>query len=417
MKITDIVFKSYEEVQEMPRFDLSIPPKKAKWYLQLLAWTLSFAEPIICKNKVTKTNMKDLKGGYILLCNHNSFVDFKVATKAIFPKRANYIVAIDGFIGRENIMRNVGCIGTRKFVSDSSIYRQIKYSLETLGIVCEIYPEARYSLTGTSAILPDSLGKMVKKLGYPVVSLISHGHHLRQPVWNLEPRKVKTKSDLTQILTSEDLEKLSVKEINQIIKDSFTYDDYKYQLEEKISIEKKNRAENLHKILYMCPHCEEEFTMRSHDHVLECSSCNETYEMNEFGQLENLKGDSKFTHIPDWFEWQREQVKKQIIDNKYNVELEVDIDSLPNSDGYYRLGKGILKHNKDGFTLTSKEFSINKSVKSIYGVHLEYDYFGRGDGLSFSTFKDTYYLYPTDQTYAVTKFHFAVEELYKLQKK
>ena len=47
---------------------------------------------------------------------------------------------------------------------------------------------------------------------------------------------------------------------------------------------------------------------------------------------------------------------------------------------------------------------------------MEYDYFGKGNGISFSTAIDTYYLFPVDQTYSVTKFHFAVEELYKIEK-
>ncbi|HOO44568.1 MAG TPA: hypothetical protein PKU69_05795, partial [Bacillota bacterium] len=57
---------------------------------------------------------------------------------------------------------------------------------------------------------------------------------------------------------------------------------------------------------------------------------------------------------------------------------------------------------------------VKKQVTENYSLHVEYDYFGRGDGISFSTAKDTYYIYPVDQSYSVTKFHFAVEELYKL---
>ena len=96
MKISDIVEKSYEEVKTFPRFDLEKAPMKAKWYLQVVAWILSFPETFQVKAKIKKTRMKGLKGPYILLCNHNSFLDFKVATRAIFPRRANYIVAVDG---------------------------------------------------------------------------------------------------------------------------------------------------------------------------------------------------------------------------------------------------------------------------------------------------------------------------------
>ena len=52
MKISDVVHKSYNEVKEMPRFDLEKPPSKAKWYLQLLAWFLSFPETFQVKSIV-----------------------------------------------------------------------------------------------------------------------------------------------------------------------------------------------------------------------------------------------------------------------------------------------------------------------------------------------------------------------------
>jgi 1-acyl-sn-glycerol-3-phosphate acyltransferase len=130
MKISDIVYKTYKEVEEMDRFDLKSMPKKAKWYLQVVAWLMSIPETFIRRVKIVKVNMRKVKGPYILLCNHNSFFDFKVATRALFPRRANYVVAIDGFINREGLLRNVGCLGKRKFVSDPAIIKQLKHTLE-----------------------------------------------------------------------------------------------------------------------------------------------------------------------------------------------------------------------------------------------------------------------------------------------
>jgi len=414
MKMTDIVYKSVEEVKAMPRFDLKAMPVKPKWYLQLLAWVLALPETFKVKSKIRKHNMKGLKGPYIMLCSHNSFLDFKVATRAAFPHRSTYIVAVDGFINREAIMRNVGCFMKRKFVSDIALIKQIKYSLETNKTICQIYPEARYSLVGTTSPLPDSLGKLVKLLKYPVVTMIGHGHHLRQPFWNLKARKIKTSADMTQIITQEEITNLSIQEINSRIREAFQYDEYAYQLKEDIKITEPFRAENLHKPLYKCPHCKTEFQMTSKGHKIWCRHCKEEYEMDELGQLHNLKGKTLFTHIPDWFEWQREQVKQEIMQGNYNVELEVNIDMLPNSTGFYRIGKGTLIHNSEGYQLIAENLHIIKPVISNFGVHIEYDYFGRGDGISFSTNDDTYYMYPIDQTYSVTKFHLATEELYKL---
>ena len=415
MKITDIVYKSYEEVREMPRFDLKSMPKRPKWYLQVLAWLLAFPETFKVKPKIRKHNMDKLKGPFIMLCNHNSFLDFKIATRAVFPKRSTYIVAVDGFINRENIMRNVGCFAKRKFVSDGSIVKQIQHSILNNKVICQIYPEARYSLVGTNSMLPDALSKLIKRTGFPVVTLISHGHHLYQPFWNLRKRKVKTSTDMTYILSSADIKNKTIPEITSIINEAFSYDDYRYQVDNDLHITESFRAEGLHKPLFMCPHCEKQHQMDSKDNLLMCLNCGTTYEMDTLGRLTNINGDTIFSHIPDWFEWQREMVKREIMNNQYEVSLEVDIDMLPNSTGYYRVGSGVLTHNKEGFVLKGEGFEVKKSVQSSFGVHIEYDYFGRGDGISFSTKDDTFYIYPKEQDYSITKFHFAVEELFKLK--
>merc|ERR1711879_854819 len=120
--------------------------------------------------------------------------------------------------------------------------------------------------------------------------------------------------------------------------------------------------------------------MKSIGSTLYCSHCHETYEMSESGQLSNVKGNTLFSHIPDWYEWERSEVRKEIEQGKYQIEIDVDIDMLPNSTGFYRIGKGVLKHNESGFTLIHDEIEVNKPVKSSFGVHIEYDYFGRGDG-------------------------------------
>ena len=141
-------------MQNFKRFDRKKPPVRTKWYLRPITYLLS--APDVKKHKaiITKTNTEGLKPPYLLLCNHNAFLDFKVATKAIYPTRANYVVAIDGFIGREKLLRDVGCICKRKFTNDVTLIRQLKRVAEN-GDVAVIYPEARYSLCGTTAVQPE----------------------------------------------------------------------------------------------------------------------------------------------------------------------------------------------------------------------------------------------------------------------
>ncbi len=421
MRISDVVTSTLSDINRMPRFDLTSPPIKPKWYLQIVTWLLSFPEVLVVRPVIRRHGMEGLKGPYILLCNHNSFLDFKVAVRALFPRRATFIVAIDGFINRESLMRNVGCFGKRKFASDPRILRQIKHSLEENRVICEIYPEARYSLVGTSSELPDSLGKMIKLLEFPVVTLISHGHHLRQPVWNLKKRKLRTSSDITWLLDRETIRRSSMEEINVRLKEAFSYDDYRYQLENGIIIDEPFRAENLHKPLYQCPRCGKEFEMQSRGARLWCGSCGSSWEMDELGRLAGEDGNTRFPHIPDWFEWQREQVRREMEEGRYKLDLEVEVDMLPNSSGFYRLGRGRVTHGPEGFHLTGdfagERLDVKIPVSLSFGVHIEYDYFGKGDCFSFSTKEDTYYLFPVEKPFCVTKLHFAAEELYHYSRK
>lgn len=407
-------------MDQIKRFDMDKKPMKEKFFLTPLAYLLSFPDVWKRKLKVNKVNMDGLKGPYILLCTHHAFIDFKVTTAAIFPRRANYVVAIDGFIKREWLLRNVGAICKRKFTNDLKLFKQIKYGLEKLKYIVAIYPEARYSLIGTTAILPDSLAKMCKVLNHPVVVLNMHGNYLSQPVWNLKQRKVNLAADMTQIVTKEEVKALSVDEINQRIHQAFAYDEYRWQRENQIKITEPYRAENLHKVLYQCPSCLTEHQMTSKGNQLSCGSCHKSYVMDELGVLSATEGETEFSHIPDWYEFERAQVRSEIESGNYYFEDEVLIESLPNAKGYIPLGKGKLIHDVNGFRLTGDELGkpleLIKEPLSLYSLHIEYDYFKKGDCIDLSTLDDTYYIYPVNKQNVVTKLHFAVEELYKIKK-
>ncbi len=407
-------------MDQIKRFDMDKRPVKEKFYLTPLAYLLSFPDVWKRKLKINKVNMDNIPTPYLLLCTHHAFIDFKVTTASIYPKRANYIVAIDGFIKREKLLRNVGAICKRKFTNDTKLFRQIKYSLENLKNIVAVYPEARYSLIGTTAILPDSLAKMCKVLKHPVVVLNMHGNYLTQPVWNLKMRKVPLAADMTQIITKEEILTLSVDEINKRIHDAFQYDEYKWQKDNQIKITEKYRAEKIHKVLYQCPSCLTEHEMDSKGHTITCNHCKKTYDMDEYGELHAVSGKTEFSHIPDWYEFEREQVRKEILAGKYYFEDEVMIESLPNAKGYIPLGKGKLIHNENGFILTGDELGkpleLVKEPLSLYSLHIEYDYMGKGDCIDLSTLDDTYYIYPINKKNVVTKLHFAVEELYKIKK-
>ena len=405
------------------RFDMRKKPKKQR--LMWIIWALSFPDIKKHKAKIEKVNIDGLKPPYVLLCNHNSFLDFKVVTAAVYPNRSNNVVAIDGFtmrlfgrfISREWLMRRVGCICKRKFTNDIQMVYHLKHVIDS-GSIMVIYPEAQYSLCGTNAVLPESLGKMCKMFRVPVVTLITHGHHVNSPFWNTVNRGVApTEATMTQLLTAEELKTASVEEINERINEAFEYDDYAWQKQGGIKVTYEKRAEGLHKVLYQCSACGTEYRMSSSGIKLHCDACGKTWTMGELGELSADEGITEFSHIPDWYRWERENVRAEIEAGTYGFSCEAEFKSLPNAKGYIDLGTGRLTHNMDGFYAEVSgahgDFEMTKPVQSLYSCHIEFDYLGRyGDCVDLNTLDDTWYIYPTGNDFSVTKIAIATEELY-----
>ena len=403
-------------LDNIKRFDMEKAPQRQ--HLRHLIRLLSQPDLSKHKNVLTKINMDGIKPPYLLLCNHNAFMDFKVASKAVYPAHANFVVAIDGFLKREWLLRFIGCICKRKFTSDITLLRHLKTVVKR-GDIAAIYPEARYSLCGTNAVLPNSFGKLAKLLGVPVVVLICHGHHINSPFWNLPDHGIKgTTATMTCIANAEDVKNKSDEELTKLIEDSFVYDEFKWQKDNNIVCTYNKRAEGLHKVLYQCPNCNKEFHMTSFGTTLKCQDCGKEWEMTELGELKAKTGKTEFSHIPDWYEWERSNVKKEIDNGTYHFSCEARVDSLPNPKKYIDIGMARFTHDMDGFHLSGnamgEDYSLDWAPISLYSCHIEYEYLGKyGDCVDLNTKTDTLYIYPKNCDFSVTKISLATEELYK----
>jgi hypothetical protein len=159
--------------------------------------------------------------------------------------------------------------------------------------------------------------------------------------------------------------------------------------------------------------------MSSKGTQIRCDACGKSWTMTETGELSADRGVTEFSHIPDWYEWERMNVRKEVEAGTYNTgEMPVRVDSLPNAEKFIRLGEGTMTHNMQGFTVRGIDvdgdpFEMIKPVSSLYSCHIEYEYLGKfGDCVDLNTLEDTWYIYPHDCDFSVTKMALATEELY-----
>ena len=405
------------------RYKTAKYPIRQPIFIVYLIWLLSKIMLIGKKYKVEKINMEGLKPPYILLSNHMYFIDFELCAMGTLPHRVNNVVSIDGYYRRPFLLELIGAICTRKFTMDLHLVKSIRRVTKN-GDILSMYPEARYSPCGITSFMPESLGKLVKMNKVPVVVAIHHGNYLHSPFWNFrKKRKVPLHTTMTQILTAEQVKSMTPDEINAAIRTAMEYDDYKYQKENGILITEPFRAEGMHKILYHCPHCNTESKMASEGCEIYCTECGKRWRLNEDGTLTATSGETEFSHVPDWFNWEREQVRAQIERGEYKFDDEVEVYAFPRCWRFIPLGKARLTHDKDnGFTLKGfyrgEDYLINRTPLETNSLHIEYDYcyIKPFDCVDISTENDSYYCYPKSEN-VVTKLAFATEEIYQMNQK
>lgn len=406
---------------DMTPYDMNRKPCRQNPLLLPLVWTAAWFMTRGGGLKLEKIGLESLRPPYLVLSQHQGFSDYYITPLALFPRRASYVSDVEGFAAFGNgLYRQVGCIATRRFVGNPALIRNIRHVVENNRGIIVIFPEARHSNVGTSSVLPQSVGKLVKLLGLPVVVQKLHGSYLTSPIWDEEHRrKVPLHTTLEKVLMPAEITELGVGDITALLNKHFVYDEYRWQFENGIRIDYADRAKGLHHVLYRCPGCHSEYSMKSEKHLLECTACGKVWAMDELGRLSAKKGETEFPHIPDWYEYQRQQVQKEIGEGAYRLDLEVLIDALPNEKGFVHLGHGRLTHNARGFDLFVAGTGQRRHFSScaLSSVHTEYNYRGKGNCLVLSTTGCCYYLYPAHNDCNVTKIQFAAEEFHAQAKR
>ena len=418
MKI-NTVFMPYDQVQALPRLQHRKPMKPSR-FLATVVRLVSL--PTLMKTKFSYTQERmELVGDQpcLILMNHSSFTDMKLAYGIFYPRRFNIVTSTDGFIGMLGpLMRWLGCVPTHKFVSDVTLIRDMQTVLKEHGHSLLMYPEASYSFDGTATTLPRKMGVLMKKLGVPVVTVITAGAFARDPLYNmLQLRKVRVSAHVKCIATAQEVKEKSVAELDALLEEAFSFDNFAWQRDNQVSLDVPFRADGLHRILYKCSCCGAEGHMEGKGTTLTCHACGKQWEMDAYGQLHAADGKTEYSHIPHWYAWQRECVRREIEEGTYSLDTQVDIGMQVDYKAVYMVGKGRLTHGEDGFHLTDENGKLmyHHSPLASYSLYADYFWYEIGDVIGIGNNEISYFCFP-EPGVSVAKARLATEELYKLKK-
>lgn len=411
---------SYDKVLKL-RPEKPISPKRTSFLFRTLMKAASASE-LKATNFTYKTIGMDKLGRKepcLYLMNHSSFIDLKIVATILYPRRFNIVMTSDGFVGKRWLMRSLGCIPTNKFVTDTALVRNMTKCFNRLHTSVLLYPEASYSFDGTATPLPYGLGKCLKILGVPVVFIKTEGAFLRDPLYNnLQLRQVNVSATMEYLFSPKQISDMTVDEINAKLAACFTFDNFRTQQEQGVIVDEAFRADGLERVLYKCPHCLAEGTTVGSGTTVVCKNCGASYELTELGYLNALNVQGKFTHVPDWYAWQRQCVREELENGTYSLDVPVKVIIMKGTKAVYDIGNGRLTHGLDGFRLVAADGKLDyrQSAKASYGLYADYNWYELGDIICIGDNDYLYYCFPQGADGVVAKTRLATEELYKMLK-
>ena len=420
MKITTRK-STYEKVMAKPRAKRH-DPWKPSFLLATLIRIIGLLHLIPAGFRFTREGMEkiDKKQPVLILMNHSCFIDLEILYRVFYPRRFGIVCTNDAFVGKAWLMRWLGCIPTQKFVNDVTLIRDMEYLLKKKNSSVVMFPEASYSFDGTATALPRKMGVLLKKFGVPVVMVTTHGAFHREPLYNcLKRRKVQVTAEVKCLFTAEEIKSSTVAQLDAALDEAFGFDNFRWQQENGVVISEPFRADGLNRILYRCPHCGAEGKTAGEGTTITCHSCGIAYELTETGFLRCVNGEGKFDHIPDWYAWQRDELRRELEDGTYRLEADVDIGVMVDHSAVYMIGEGHLTHTAEGFHLTGCDGKLDyrQSPLANYSLYSDYYWYEIGDVICVGNNEISYYCFPKNCGDVVARTRQAAEELYKLKKR
>ena len=365
--------------------------RKFKTTNRLYYWTYKTLMDIAHKRKYNaKYNIIDdvneCKGPCFVIFNHLSRLDHYFVMKACYPKRINMVAGYSEFFRSHlhTVFKMNNIIPKKNYSNDVLATKGILSIIKQGGSVT-FSPEGLATNDGLPKPIVPNTGHLFKKCGIPVYFAKLEGQYFLNTKHCLDERYGEVHVTLSKLFTSEDLEKLSVPEIDDKINEAFNHDQFKWQKENHIKWNMRGRpCYNLESMLYECPKCHQLFTNRSNDNEMWCEKCGNRLTVDEYYDLIPIGEDSIVPEITsDWINMQRINVIKAIRNNpEYRFEEDVEIGALPN-DHYLKdlktseiIGKGKLTIDHQGVKYVDNEKEENNfflDYKKIFTAITELD--------------------------------------------
>ena len=316
--------------------------------------------------RVDNSAIKGIKPPFFVVAGHTSWLDFLTVSIALFPRRLTYIAAYNFF--RDPVLKFLlglmGVISKNQFTRDNQAILKTRYAVGA-GRIVAIFPHGCLSNEGRpGGFAAPSIAKLIKTFKIPVVAVRIDGGYLTRPRWTKRTRRGRIDVAVTRLFTSEELSTLTEEVIYRSLIGAITFDDYLWQRKHKFEFRGSHLAEGAELVLYKCPKCNTEFSLRSRGNRLFCLSCDNEAIMNSRLFFEPGKSDSIiYDGFDNWYDFQQESLLSEIHDPGFRITTATSLQwNEPGKYGYQYMGHGILSLTRDAVIYEGKVFERTETL-------------------------------------------------------
>lgn len=396
--------------------------KKPSFVYNILGcvWKILFFKKYGVKVTFKKDFRKEV-GPYIVISNHASRLDYIFMGLPLLPKKYNFVVGYNEYFRSHlaPVFKLLRPIPKKNFTADIYTIKEISRIISKKGRII-IFPEGMSSISGANQPIAVGTGKFIKHFKIPVYYSIIKGGYLTSPKYCLEDRLGTVEVEYDQLFTTEEINNLSAEEIEDIINKALYHDDYEWNLTKQYRYKHNGDiAKNLHHLLYMCPKCHKEFTMRGEKNKIYCTKCGNAATIDDTYKLTPIDEACVIPRTQTvWFNQIRNKVKEEIKNENFSMTFRVKLGVLPeykylkNQATSNIVGSGIVTINHEGLkyvgTKNKENYSFQIKISEIptYGMCTDvtrFYTFYKGEFVEF---------YPDEEI--VEKVFLVTEELHRL---
>ncbi len=361
------------------------PSKLVYRFVQAISIVVS---KLIFRCKTLRNEIKGRKGPFVVIANHTCALDFvNLIGKNHIPMTFVISNTFYNTLPVRWFMDRLSLIPKQQFHTVLSDLYKMK-SVIKKGEILVIYPAGLMCEDGQSTPLPASTYDFLRWLKADIYMARSEGQYFTMPKWGKGLRPGKTHIDIFKIFDKDELESISAEEFQARTDAVLLFDSY---AEQEVLLNKHaggNRVEGLQNVLYQCPHCKSEFSIKvKGKSSLYCEECGFEQTMDKYGFFHADKGE-EICHVSEWARIIYNNLKES---SEREMSLECEFKTLIDGKrGFFSVGYGTVSLTAEGITLSG---DLNEHISTDNFVSLP---FSPGNYFELQHGDHTWRCYPKD---------------------